>query len=107
MKNKMTLLAGAVLALSLSLTPSVYAKDNYHHDTKSVHQQSKHEQPVKVVKVIHKNESHNKNVQHKHYIAKKVDTKPTPVIKVKANNSPSITILVADNTAHGKVVYKL
>lgn len=100
MKNKLTLITGAVLALSLSFTHSVYAKDNYKNDTKHSHQQKKHVQHIKVVKVVQKNDIHNKNVHHKQYVVKKAEPKSsTSMIKIKANNSPSITILVAETSS--------
>jgi hypothetical protein len=96
--KRLTIVSSALLAISLSFTHVVYAKDSLQQPIHSYHK-SKHHQKNTVVKVVQVNKKHNQQV-----IIKKVIHKPvTNTLKSNHNNQTSITVLVAE---HKQVVGK-
>ena len=101
MKNKLTLVASAVLALSLVFSSSANAKDNNHersnvsqhqHQTKQI-KETKQNQQNKVIYVTQKNKSNNK-----HNAKKNIPIKaPVTIVKIDTKNRSLLTLLVSQN----------
>lgn len=100
MKTKLTLLASAVLALSLAFTSSANANSNHqvgHHNHKSSNVQQHHKKQVihkKVVQRVQKNKHYNKKYNTRH--------KPsTTIIKIETTHSPLLSLLFSKNHSVG------
>ena len=101
MKNKLTLVASAVLAFSLVFSGTANAKDNNHersngsqhqHQTKQF-KETKQNHHNKVVYVAQKNKSNNKHNAKKN-IPKKT---PVTIVKIDTKNRSLLTLLVSQN----------